>query len=261
MPPFTATAIASKPLRAVGKKSTLYPPAPSHYKQDNRSAMKPNLLKKLSGRMRKRSSSDCSTRKCSLDDSCVTSCDPVSSSAQEGGCLNDSLSSRRTVDEMQLVPEQAHVAREASSSSLIAANNQVPHHLPSVDVSQPEPIQQYQYPSNQYSTTPHTHPSCHQHNPQENTSYHPTYNFNGRVSNNSSTAVVALSPPPPHYHPVIPTPEEDPSILQARKEAIEATAKLMGANHPDTLLAIQSMQKHCRNGREAAASFYSSCSE
>ena len=216
--------------------------------------MKPELLKKLRGRMRKRSSSDCSTRKCSLD-----SCDP-SSSAQEGGWLNDSISSRRTVDEMQPVPEQAHVAREASSSSLIAANNQVPHHLPSVDVSQPEQIHQ-QHPSNQYSTNPHTNPSHHQYNPQENTSYHPTYNFNGRVSNNSSTAVVALSPPPPHYHPAIPTPEEDPSILQARKEAIEATAKLMGANHPDTLLAIQSMQKHCRNGREAAASFYSSCSE
>ena len=221
--------------------------------------MKPNLLKKLSGRMRKRSSSDCSTRKCSLDDSCVTSCDPVSSSAQEGGCLNDSLSSRRTVDEMQPVPEQLHVEHEASVSSLIAANNQVPHHLPSVDllVSQPEQIHQ-QHPSNQYSTNPHTNPSHHQYNPQENTSCHPTRNFNGRVTNNSSTAVV---PPPPPPHPVIPTPEEDPSILQARKEAIEATAKLMGANHPDTLLAIQSMQKHCRNGREAAASFYSSCSE
>ena len=216
--------------------------------------MKPNLLKKLSGRMRKRSSSDCSTRKCSLDDSC----DP-SSSAQEGGCLNDSLSSRRTVDEMQPVPEQAHVAREESATSLIAANDQVPavHHRPPVDVSQPEQIHQ-QHPSNQYSTNPHTNPSHHQYSPQENTSCHPTHNFNGRVTNNSSTAVV---PPPPPPHPVIPTPEEDPSILQARKEAIEATVKLMGANHPDTLLAIQSMQKHCRNGREAAASFYSSCSE
>ena len=40
-------------------------------------------------------------------------------------------------------------------------------------------------------------------------------------------------------------PGEDASILQARREAIEATAKLLGANHPDTLLAIQSMQKHC----------------
>ena len=212
--------------------------------------------------MRKRSSSDCSTRKCSLDDSC----DPVSSSsAQEGGCLHDSISSRRTVDEMQPVPERMHVAHEASASSLIAANDQVPavHHLPSVDVSQPEPIHQYthQYPSNQHSTTLHTNPSNHHFKPQENTAYHPTYNFNGRVvPNNSSTAAVPTptpSAPPPCS--AIPAPEEDPSILQARKEAIEATAKLMGATHPDTLLAIQSMQKHCRNGREAAASFYSSC--
>ena len=223
--------------------------------------MKPNLLKKLSGRMRKRSSSDCSTRKCSLDDSC----DPVSTStAQEGGCLHDSISSRRTVDEMQPVPERAHVARDSSASSLlIAANVQVPavHHLPSVDVSQPEPIHQYQNPSNQHSTTLHTNLSNHQFNPQENTAYHPIYNFNGRVvPNNSSTATVPTSAPsvPPPCS-VIPAPEEDPSILQARKEAIEATAKLMGATHPDTLLAIQSMQKHCRNGREAAASFSSSC--
>ena len=207
--------------------------------------------------MRKRSSSDCSTRKCSLDDSC----DPVST-AQEGRCLTDSISSRRTVDEMQPVPERVHVAHEASASSLIAANVQVPavHHLPSVDVSQPESIHQYQNPSNQHSTTHHTNTSSHQYNPQENTAYHPTYNFNGRVPN-SSTAVVPPPLPPSAStpHRIIPAPEEDPSILQARKEAIEATAKLMGATHPDTLLAIQSMQKHCRNGREAAASFYSSC--
>ena len=197
--------------------------------------------------MRKRSSSDCSTRKCSLD-----SCDPSSSAQEEGGCLNDSLSSRRTVDEMQPVPEQAHVARE-TSASLVAANNQVPamNDLSSVVVPQPEPIHQ-QYPSNQYSTTPHTHPSHQYYNPQENTPYHPTYNFNGRVPS-SPTAVV---PPPPSA--AIPVPEEDPSILQARKEAIEATAKLMGANHPDTLLAIQSMQKHCRNSQAAAAYLYSS---
>ena len=221
--------------------------------------MKPELLKKLRGRMRKRSSSDCSTRKCSLD-----SCDP-SSSAQEGGWLNDSISSRRTVDEMQPVPEQAHVVREALSSSIAANNHQVPamHHLPSADVSQAEPLHQYQA----YPTDPHTHPpshhqhSHHQHNPQENTDY-PTYSHshirNGTLAYAqppSSNAVAAVVPPPPA---AMPAPEEDPSILQARKEAIEATAKLMGANHPDTLLAIQSMQKHCRNQAAAAYLYYSS---
>ena len=36
---------------------------------------------------------------------------------------------------------------------------------------------------------------------------------------------------------------DDPS-MQARKEALEATAKLLGIDHPDTRLAVQSMQRH-----------------
>mmetsp|Transcript_9831 Transcript_9831/g.20868 ORF Transcript_9831/g.20868 Transcript_9831/m.20868 type:complete len:309 (+) Transcript_9831:52-978(+) len=36
---------------------------------------------------------------------------------------------------------------------------------------------------------------------------------------------------------------DDPS-MQARKEALEATAKLFGVDHPDTRLAVQSMQRH-----------------
>eukprot|EP00563_Minutocellus_polymorphus_P004671 CAMPEP_0181034726 /NCGR_PEP_ID=MMETSP1070-20121207/7959_1 /TAXON_ID=265543 /ORGANISM="Minutocellus polymorphus, Strain NH13" /LENGTH=245 /DNA_ID=CAMNT_0023112269 /DNA_START=64 /DNA_END=801 /DNA_ORIENTATION=+ len=236
--------------------------------------MKPKLLKKLSGRMRKLSSSDCSTRKSSLDSS-----DGLSSA----GCLNDSYSSLRTVEENHrpaLVSEKALQAEQnspakeqtaylndnaAASSIPINQVHAAVHQLPApTAIPATQPVHQY--------TTSHHSSFIHSHyqNPQEFV-YYPTYNTNGRATNffeypqvdemmlvdpmsspSITSSSAALVPPPATTSRPRPSsvaaPEEDSSILQARREAIEATAKLLGADHPDTLLAIQSMQKHCRSG-------------
>ena len=114
------------------------------------------------------------------------------------------------------------------------------------------PVHVHQYPPTmRHHSTRHSH----QQNPQEFVYYsYPTYRAEDRATSfirehpqvdempsPSITASSAAAVPPL----AMAAPGEDASILQARREAIDATAKLLGANHPDTLLAIQSMQKHC----------------
>ena len=226
--------------------------------------MKPKLLKKFGRtRMRKLSSSDCSARKSSLD---------ISEGPSAG--FNDSSSSLRTVTAEENRPEletalppsslerdqttYTYMNDNASSiptNQVHAAVHRLP--LPAPPATQP-PVHVHQYPS----TTRHhsTHPS-HRPNPQD-LIYYPTYRAEDRATSfireypqvdempsPSITASSAAVVPPL----AMAAPEEDASILQARREAIEATAKLLGANHPDTLLAIQSMQKHCNTCRNSAS--------
>ena len=43
------------------------------------------------------------------------------------------------------------------------------------------------------------------------------------------------------------------NIIQAQKDAVRAAAKLFGAEHPNTIFAIQSMQKQCNSTRSQSA--------
>ena len=214
--------------------------------------MNPKLLKKFGRtRMRKLSSSDCSTRKSSLD---------ISEGPSAGS--HDSSSSLRTVTAAEsrpaLVLEKAfpvepislggsqttytHVNGNASSI-LINQVHAAVHHL---SAPAPATVHVHQHPPTmRHHSTRHSHP--------QNLVY-PTYRAEDRATSfirehpqvdempsPSITASSAAAVPPL----AMAAPGEDASILQARREAIDATAKLLGANHPDTLLAIQSMQKHC----------------
>ena len=230
--------------------------------------MKPKLLKKFGRtRMRKLSSSDCSTRKSSLD---------ISEGPSAG--FNDSSSSLRTVTAVEsrpaLVLEKAFPVEPSSlgrsqttythvndnaSSILINQVHAAVHHLPAPapPATQP-PAHVHQYPP---TMSHHSTRHYHQQKPQEFV-YYPTYRAEDRATSfirehpqvdempsPSITASSAAAVPPL----AMAAPGEDASILQARREAIEATAKLLGANHPDTLLAIQSMQKHCNTCRNSAS--------
>jgi hypothetical protein len=227
--------------------------------------MKPKLLKKFGRtRMRKLSSSDCSTRKSSLD---------ISEGPSAG--FNDSSSSLRTVTAVENRPglEEALPAEPSDQTTYPYVNdnassiptNQVHaavHHLPAPPATQP-PVHVHQYPS---TTRHHSTHHSHRPNPQEFV-YYPAYRAEDRATSfireypqvdempsPSITASSAAVVPPL----AMAAPEEDASILQARREAIEATAKLLGANHPDTLLAIQSMQKHCNRNSASTSNLYMS---
>ena len=226
--------------------------------------MKPKLLKKFGRtRMRKLSSSDCSTRKSSLD---------ISEGPSAG--FNDSSSSFRTVTAVENRPEQeealpadqtTYTYVNDNASSIPTDANQVHaavHHLPAPPATQP-PVHVHQYPS---TTRHHSTHHSHRPNPQDFI-YYPAYRAEDRATSfireypqvdempsPSITASSAAAIPPL----AMAAPEEDASILKARREAIEATAKLMGANHPDTLLAIQSMQKHCTRNSASASNLYMS---
>ena len=47
------------------------------------------------------------------------------------------------------------------------------------------------------------------------------------------------------------------NIIQTQKDAVEAAAKLFGAEHPNTIFAIQSMQKQCNSTRSRSANMHS----
>jgi len=226
--------------------------------------MKPKLLKKFGRtRMRKLSSSDCSTRKSSLD---------ISEGPSAG--FNDSSSSFRTVTAVEnrpeLVPEKSLPADQTrytyvnDNASSIPTNQVLAavHHLPTPPATRP-PVHVHQYPS---TTRHHSTHHSNQQNPQD-LIYYPAYRAEDRATSfireypqvdempsPSITASSAAVVPPL----AMAAPGEDGSILQARREAIEATAKLLGANHPDTLLAIQSMQKHCNRNSASASNLYMS---